>query len=49
MEHAVMTSKILGKTFTRHKSVKPLCFIGKESPLIQSDGHCDNIVQRVCY
>lgn len=44
-----MTLETLGKTFTKHKSVKPLCFIGNESPPIQSDGHCDNTVQRVCY
>lgn len=33
MEHAVTTLEILGETFTRHKSVEPLCFIGNKSSI----------------
>lgn len=49
MECAVTTLEILGKMFIRHKSVEPLCFVSNESPLIQSDGCCNNTVQCVCY
>lgn len=37
MEYAVMALEILGKMFTRHMLVEPLCFIRNESCLIQSD------------
>lgn len=49
LECALMTLEILAKMFTRQHPAEPLCFIGKESLLVQGGGCCDSTLQGVVY